>query len=231
MRLINATMPRSGSEFVSKLMLQSLHRKPECIASVTPGRNINHRDCPKTSPFNHESSIFKTSERSVSAIQETSSFLLKIESPGMDTLCLDIAERCTDIFWFCSIRNIEDIVISHHNLKSWGWAEDKVLQAWKNDLFFYEYLHDKKNLLAVDVDNSDSLSPDRVCKFLGLVQLPEPAEQAIASWGVVNPLKQQKEKAGEEITDRIVPDSISTLRMRHPWICGFEARYQALLRT
>ncbi|WP_376695208.1 hypothetical protein [Wenzhouxiangella sp. EGI_FJ10305] len=229
MRLINATMPRSGSEFVSKLILQSLHRRPECIVSITPGRNINHQACLCSSPFEQESSIFRNAERSITAMQKVSSFLLKIESPGRDTLCMDIAERCTDILWLCSLRNIEDIVISHYNLKSWGWTEDKVLQAWKNDLFFYEFLHNKKRLLAVDIDNPDSLSPERFCQFLGLDQLPDAAEQAIASWGVVNPLKQQKEKAGEAMGARLVPESISTIRFRHPWIEALESRYQALL--
>jgi len=229
MRLINATMPRSGSEFVSKLILQSLSNRPDCIISVTPGRNVNHHDCLISSSLNQEPDLFKSAEKCLVAIEHATSYLIKIESPGIDTLCLDIAERCPDILWLCSIRKIEDIIISHYNLKSWGWSEERVLQAWKNDLLVYEFLVDKGRLLAIDVDNPGHLGSGRICEFLGVDQLPEQAERAISRWEVVNPLSNQKAKAGEEVGDRIIPHTLPDLRARHPWIDLFEMRYQALL--
>ena len=229
MRVINATMPRSGSEFVSRLILLSLESRPQCTLSVTPGRNINYCDGADCARFVASNEVFKSSAGAVDAIEEMNSVLLKIESPGNDNLCLDLAEKFEDIKWFCSVRKIEDIITSHYNLEKWGWAEKKVLKAWRDDLFFYEFVRAKGKLFAISIDDAFSFNVDKFCEFLGSRPFPEEASQFIKEWNVVNPLSKQKAKAGEAYESHKVPDGIGSLRARHPWISSIESRYRSLL--
>lgn len=229
MRVINATMPRSGSEFVSRLILLSLESRPQCAVSVTPGRNINHCDGSDCDRIMSSDAVFKSSARAIDAFEKMDSALVKIESPGNDNLCLDLAEQFEDIKWFCSIRNIEDIIASHYNLEKWGWPEKRILKAWRDDLFFYDFLHAKGRLFAISIDNPSSFNTDEFCEFLGIRALPEQARQFIERWNVVNPLSKQKEKAGEAYRSRKIPEDIGTLRVRHPWINSLESRYRSLV--
>jgi hypothetical protein len=121
-----------------------------------------------------------------------------------------------------SMRKIENIIISHYNLNTWGWTEKKILNAYKNDLAFYKYAAKKQQLFVVNIDEPALFNNKKFLEYLGVDSLNPEAEHFIQKWYIVNPLDYQKEKAGEELGGKKIPAILHSLRKRHPWIIDLE---------
>ena len=217
MKIVLASMPRSGSEFVIKLTKKVMNEQfPENIFSFTPGRVIQNYAKP------NELKEFIVNNRGLSFFSNKNSHFFKIESPGIDTLCLELSSKLSETKWLASMRKIDKILISHHNLLKWGWSEQKILNAYKNDLFVYNYIAEKHGLFIVNVDEPLKFNCQKFLDFLGIDSLNLVAKDFIENWYVVNPLNNQKKKAGEKLVGKAIPDSIHSVRSRHPWIKDIE---------
>ena len=86
MDIFFATMPRSGSEFVIRLVRMLLGIEPSAIVSLTPGRMINSQDG-KSRIF--QEMIDKGAE--VDYLKQNNIRYVKIESPSNDVLCYDLS--------------------------------------------------------------------------------------------------------------------------------------------
>ena len=227
MRIFIASMPRSGSEFTVELVQKVTKREySNRLIPITPGRNIN----PDHYHDSKELQNFIKIDKGIQFFSDKEDYLVKIESPGIDTLCLDLVSHFKGIKWIASIRKLEDIIISHHNLLSWGWSEDKIIAAYKNDLFFYEYVSEHGNLFLVNIDEPEKFNLSNFMKFLSIDSLTSEEEDKINKWDIVNPLNYQKKKANERIGEKSIPENLNTLRERHPWINDIENRMLRLWR-
>jgi hypothetical protein len=216
-------MPRSGSEFVAKLTKKVMGNKfPVNSISFTPGRMIHNYAKPK------EVQCLIKNNRGIIFFSDKNDHFFKIESPGVDTLCLDLSSKFTEIKWLASMRKIDKIIISHHNLLKWGWPEQKILNAYKNDLFFYEYIAKKQGLFIINVDEPLRFNCQKFLDFLGINSINSAAKDFIDKWYVVNPLANQKKKAGEKLLAKEIPENINSLRSRHPWINDIENAMEIL---
>jgi len=230
MRIINATMPRSGSEFVSKLVRKVCGARVTETMSLTPARKINHfsSDVGRKNPGQMAYRDWIEANDSVSFFDGYQDVLIKIESPGNDLLCLDLAGCLDDLKWVFSIRKPEQIITSHYNIKKWGWTEERVLNAYKSDLVVYEYLARGKGIFGIDVNDPSSFDLDALVRFLEMDSITPEAEEFVRSWAVVNPLSQQRERSGEKGEEVVMPPDIDSLRKRRPWVSDVESRMKAI---
>lgn len=230
MRIINATMPRSGSEFVSKLVRGICGKRILSTMSLTPARTINHfagndsESVPEEGAFRD----WIRKEEATGFFEEYNDILIKIEAPGQDLLCLDLASKVRDLKWVFSVRSPENIIESHYNLQKWGWSEERILDAYKNDLCVYEYIARVRGIYGIDINDPSAFDIMQFCEYLGVSEPPAEAVKFVKGWWIVNPLSQQKKRSGEEDGSRAKPPGIDTLRLRHPWIDSWEARMKAL---
>ena len=225
MKFFFATMPRSGSEFVIKLCRLLLEIDYSLILSLTPGRIVNYKE--------GKSKIFqeKINEgKEVEYIKEKKYNYIKVESPSADILCYDLSSSFPDSKWIVSFRSIDEIIISHYNLKSWGWPERKILNAYICDLAFYEFLAKQGRMFFININKPGNFNLNRMVEFLGVSYvISEQAKDFIQNWYVVNPLERQQKKAKEEVGLKEIPANLSSLRTRHPWLLEIEERYERLL--
>lgn len=230
MRVINATMPRSGSEFVSKLVRKICGARIVSTMSLTPARKINYfaGDDPVRAPEERDFKDWIRNKEATDFFNEYNDILIKIEAPGKDLLCLDLASKVRDLKWVFSVRSPENIIESHYNLQKWGWSEERILDAYKNDLCVYEYIAKVRGIYGIDVNDPSAFDMMELCEYLGVSKPSAEAVKFVKGWWVVNPLSQQKERSGEEDGARAKPPGIDTLRLRHPWIDSWEARMKAL---
>lgn len=225
-KIILASMPRTGSTFVVQLLKKIMGTTfPGQLLSITPGRVIQKGNHEHDSKELHD--MIKQNN-DLSFFQKKNDHFFKIESPGNDTLCINLCSQYKDIKWIASMRKIEDIIISHYNICKWGWSEQKILNAYKNDLFIYEYIAEKSGLFLVNIDKPSKFNIRNLLNFLGLYSSSSEAEHFIQKWNVVNPLEMQKKKADEPYNDKKKPENINNLRDRHPWIHDIESRMNAL---
>ncbi len=225
MRVILASMPRSGSQFTMKLIETVMGVKfPGSSFSITPGRRITN-NCQQPQELNE----FIRKGKGVEYFRKLNDHFFKIESPGNDTLCLDLSAFFPDIKWIVSMRKIEDIITSHFNLLTWGWPEKKIIIFYKNDLFIYEYISKKYGLQVVNIDEPNQFDLDKLINYLEIDSINVEAENFIQKWSVVNPLSYQKEKSNEKPNEKEIPENLNTLRLRHPWINDIEYRMLKLL--
>lgn len=222
MKLVFATMPRSGSEFLIKLTKLTLGEDLP-VVSLTPGRQIE-------SDGAHGKEYIQSREegKGIEYFQKKEIEYLKLESPGADTLAYELSVHFPSAKWITSLRRIEDIIVSHFNIKKWGWPEEKVLHSYVCDLMCFEYLASLKKLFIVNIDAPKLFSLPKLAAFLGGRLPGKSVNDFIVDWRVINPLARQQQKAGEVMTDKIAPPHLTTLRKRHPWIDDIEARYMAL---
>ncbi|MDZ7833002.1 MAG: hypothetical protein U5L07_14740 [Desulfobacterales bacterium] len=228
MNIFFATMPRSGSEFVIKLTRLLLNVNYQSLISLTPGRMLNRE--------NEKSKIFqeKISEgKEIDYIKENSFKYIKVESPSADILSYDLSAAFPSSKWITSFRSIDEIIISHYNLKTWGWTERRILNAYVCDLVFYEFLDRQKRLFAVNINEPEMFNLDKMIDFLeSPVNIRDQAINFINNWYVVNPLDRQQKKASEEVLgEKDIPPNLSSLRDRHPWLLNIEFRYRQLWKN
>lgn len=224
MKLVFATMPRSGSEFLVRLtgLLMDVDTSRE-VVSMTPGRFIDS-DGAKLKDF-----ILKREEGCpLDYFREAAPDYLKLESPGHDLLAYQLSCHYPESKWLGSLRSLEKIITSHFNLKTWGWSEDKILAAYLADLMFYEYIASSNRLFLININAPQDFNQQKMMDFFGIGEPGPRFGEFIREWRVVNPLVRQQKKAGEPVARKETPPTLVSLRDRHPWIKSVEQRYEAL---
>jgi hypothetical protein len=219
-----ATRSRSGSQFVVKLTEALLGSRLQPQSRITGARreSLNvERD-----PSFHDL-LNEQKELEYFSVYDIRS--LKLEDPGLD----DLAGRIFDVYpnskWMASHRKLEDIIISHFNIKKWGHNEQYVLKSFRTSLTLYERLAADGRIFVLDVDKPNVFRLEAFASFLGC-QPTEKAAAMIREWKPVNDLAYQKQKYGERFTDdKEIPPGINNLRDRCPWIDEFESRYDQLV--
>jgi len=154
---------------------------------------------------------------------------VNVEDPAIDLLGFALASKYPLARWLTAVRRLEDIITSHHNIRSWGKSEEYVLHSFVTAIDLFEHLAEQERLFVINIDEPQSFDLDRLCAFLGRDPTPE-ARRFSRNWPKINTLDYQKKKFGEQEASREVPPDLSTLRERHPWIQRIEARYAALWR-
>jgi hypothetical protein len=219
-----ATRSRSGSQFLVKLTESLLGSRLQPQSRITGARreSLNvERD-----PSFHDLLSEQKELEYFSAYDIRS---LKLEDPGLDDLAGRISEAYPDSKWMASHRRLEDIIISHFNIKKWGHNEQYVLKSFRTSLALYERLAAQGRLFVLDVDKPNLFRLEAFASFLGC-QPTEKAAAMIREWQPVNDLAYQKQKYGERFTDgKEIPPGIDNLRDRCPWIEEFEPRYEQLV--
>jgi len=225
LQLAFATMPRSGSEFVIKLTRFVMgDNMPGEVVSLTPGRIIQ-----KDGALLRDVKDGLATRPAADVFRDLSIRCVKLESPGIDTLAYDLASSFPQARWLGSVRTIEKIITSHFNIKKWGWSEERILRSYVSDLAFYEHVAVAGRLFLVDIDKPEGFSLRSLLSFLGVDHPGQRAPDFVEKWYVVNPLTQQRAKAGEDVTAPMeIPPGLETLRERHPWVADIERRYHAL---
>jgi hypothetical protein len=131
--------------------------------------------------------------------------------------------------WMASHRKLEDIVISHFNIKKWGHDERYVLKSFRESLPLYELLSEQRRLFVIDINRPSTFNLQAFAAFLGCA-LTDNALSLVHNWVPINDLAYQKQKHGEAfVGEKEIPPGLSDLRDRHPWITEAEARYQRLV--
>ena len=219
-----ATMPRSGSEFVVRLVCTLLGpSKPEEILAITPARALNRPGS--------ESQLLRTAIRSgdgMDFFRRYSPQCIKLEGPSTDGLVAELSALYPRLKWVTSIRAVDKIITSHHNIKSWGWSEQRIIEAFRSDLDVYEALARDGRLFVVNVDAPEHFNIERALAFLGCEQKGPLADQFVQEWRVINPLERQQRKAGEATLPKQPAPGLDTLRQRHPSLHELEERYEHL---
>lgn len=152
---------------------------------------------------------------------------LKVEEPAAGGFGDDLAREFARAKWLANYRRIEDIVVSHHNLR-WGFPQGKLVKLMEQNLVFYERLFGMGRLFVVDIDDPSSFNLDAFCDFLDA----EPSDELKAmasSWSKVNDLASLRASSGDTRTERTQPEDLGTLRTRFPKLDGLEARYRTLV--
>lgn len=224
MNLAFATMPRSGSEFVVRLICAVLGpQQPQDILAITPGRALDR-------PGDASQLLREAIRRgdSMAFFREHAPECIKLEGPSADSLVTELSSQYPQLKWIASIRAIDKIITSHHNIKTWGWKEQRIIDAYRSDLEIYEALARDQRLFTVNVDAPDSFSIERALAFLGCDRRGPNADQFVEAWRVVNPLERQQRKAGEATLKKQPAPGLDTLRQRRPALRGLEERYERL---
>ena len=81
----------------------------------------------------------------------------------------------------------------------------------------------------MNIDEPEKFNLQKMIDFVGCKQGGQRLDDFVKKWYVVNPLKKQKEKAGEDPSKEIkVPEDLSTLYERHPWLTDIDDDYLRL---
>jgi hypothetical protein len=223
MRYIFATQSRSGSQFLLNLVTSIVNDvdqfNPQCRFTRSRMDTYNKDD------------FFKNNLKNRKAIEkyivDKKIMSMKIEEPSIGDFAKFISTT-TDAKWFFSIRKIEDIITSHHNVP-WGYSEDLVLNLWRNNLKLYEYLHrGRKPIFAINVTSSQKNDYDKLISFLDIENPSDKGRNMFEEWASVNNHKRQQKLHGKKVSEKIIPKNISSLRIRKPWVDGVEKRYENL---
>ena len=222
-----ATQSRSGSQFLLDLTMKALP-----ASEIWPQSRINGCGADTQRKNENELKCLLDNNRPLyQYFQKHHIKAVKVEEPSMNRVGYKLMQCVPNACWLASVRKIEDIVVSHYNIKSWGFPEAKVLRLWRANLNFYEHIFKTKNpLLLIDVRNPKNNNIDLFCKFLG-VSPTSRLQTTFDEWGVINPLSRQKRIHNEsDVNAKEIPHNISTLRSRYKWVDLIEHRYQVLFQ-
>ena len=222
MKIVFGAQTRSGSEFLVKLTRALLFGLPEPYSVITPGRvesmlkqnNIYFRDL-----YLQGCGWEYFEKYSISSV--------KIEDPAIDYLGHSVAVKFPEAKWLSTLRRLEDIIISHYNINTWGKTEEHVLQSFQSGIDLFEELSDQGRLYVLNIDEPEKFNVKNMAKFLGC-EVTKKADWIASNWPKVNSLEYQKDKFKESISQKKEPPNLGTLGRRHPWIKGIEMRYYNL---
>jgi len=225
MKLVFATRTRSGSQFLMRIATAITGGLPQPLSVISPGRNETF--------IKENAQALKNLRRDGKLLEyfdQCSIQSVNVEDPAIDFLGFSLASRYPEARWLTAFRRLDDIITSHHNIRSWGKPEEGVLHSFVTAIELFEHLARQGRLFVVNVDAPGEFSLERMCAFLGCEPTPE-ARRFAGNWPRINTLEYQRKKFGEEATEREIPPQLSTLRERHPWIERIEARYTELWKN
>lgn len=217
MNYVVATQSRSGSQFLMHLLLSCI--KPAERSVISGSRQETYR--PRDPSFRE----FMASGRPEEYFSAHDIDMLKIEEPGEDMVAWRVSHRFPNAKWLTSKRRIEDVMISHHNLR-WGRSEQKLLTNYKKAYELFEDLTVARRLFILDIDRPDKFDLNRFCDFIGADPTRKTYE-LIESWPVINPLSRQQDISGQNHVKQI-PPGLHTVRRRNPWLPVVEGCYDQL---
>lgn len=219
------TVSRSGSQFLLGLTTRLLGSRLQPQSRISGARREGYEE---RSPSFEE---LLAQGRPGDYFRQHGIVALKLEDPGRDGLGHEIAAQFPDARWLTSIRPIQAILTSHHNIRKWGHDEDYVLASYRSALELFEKLVDERRLLAVEVERPERFDPQVFAAYLG-TRPSQPFLDTVDSWEPTNDLAYQKAKWGEPYEGvPEVPPEIEDLSLRHPWLDDVEERYRALVAT
>lgn len=222
MEIVWACGTRTASEFLVKLTRAVAGEEFRPYAAITPGR-IDSID-PSREPDLRK---FMREERGADYFRHHGIRTAKIEEPGEDSLLSEVMTAYPELRCMTTLRRIEDVIISHYNIESWGRSESAVLKSWSAAIGVFELLSREGRLYVVDINRPSSFTVASMAAFLG-VKPSADAVQWVSEWPVTNDLNYQKERSGERGGEKSYPADIATLRERHSWIDEIEQRYRRL---
>lgn len=224
LKYVFITQSRSGSQFLLNTVMSIVGDKdvfyPQCRFNRTRLDTMNNDD------------FYKLNLGDVKAINrhivDTNIKSMKIEEPNIGDFAKMISTTNSKIKWLFSIRKIEDIIISHHNMP-WGYNSDYVLKMWRNNLKLYEYLNSMgRPIFAIDVSNPEKNNFDSLVSFLGIDKPTKEGRKVFEEWAVVNDHNRQLRLHGKEEADKKMPKDLENIRKNNLWIDGVEKRYEKL---
>jgi len=219
MKIVFGAQTRSGSEFLIKLTRALLTKLPEPYSVVSPGR-VEHM----LKENNWRLRELHRQKCGWQYFKEYSISSAKIEDPCIDYFGCSVAEMFPQTKWLTTVRQIEEIIISHYNIISWGKSEEHVIQSFRSGINLFEELADQNRLYVLNIDRPARFRIERLSEFLEC-EVTEKANWIANNWPKVNSLEYQKDKFGEPVLKREKPPNLKSLRKRHPWINEVERRY------
>lgn len=222
LEIIWGTRSRGGSQFLLKLTTAVLGSRLEPQSRLSGARKEGLK------AVRHPSwDDFVAAGRPWEYFRQHDIRSLKIEEPGIDEFGNELLTEFPGAKWLANYRRIEDIVVSHYNLR-WGFTQAKLVRLMEQNLKLYERLHERGLLFVIDIDDPTSFSLINFCKFLDAPVTSE-AEAISASWGKVNDLSTLRAASGDGRTEKMIPADLGSLRTRFPEIERLERRYMQLL--
>lgn len=224
MKIVFGAQTRSASESLVKLTRSLLSGLPEPYSVITPGR--------VESMLKQNNRYFRELHLQGSGwkyFEDYSILSVKIEDPAIDYLGHSVAAKFPEAKWLTTLRHLEDIITSHHNINTWGKSEEHILHSFQSGIDLFEELADQGRLYVLNIDEPEKFNIKSMAKFLGC-DVTEKADWIASNWPKVNSLEYQKDKFGEIALQKKEPPNLGTLRKRHPWIEEVEMRYSKLWR-
>jgi len=219
MEIVFGARTRCGSQFLIKISSALLGELPQPFSVITPGR--------VESMINENKKIFRKlylQGYGWKYFDDYSIQTLKLEDPSIDFLGFSLLAKFPEAKWLTTYRNIEDVITSHYNIKSWGKSEEHVLRSFLTSIDLMEQIAHQKRLFIINIDAPENFNINNMVKFLEC-EVTKKANYIASNWPKVNPLSYQKEKFSEKIKQKEKPPALNTLRDRHPWIEEIEERY------
>jgi hypothetical protein len=225
LRFVWPARARSGSQFVLSLTMKFVGYTAMIPHSRINGfRREQYRKEEKTGDFRE----LYLKGRGLEYIEKNRLVSMKYEEPGKDDFVLALADNNPNVVFVASHRQIEDVISSHYNIKSWGHGEADVLYQYSSCITLYEELARRRRMFLVDVDRKELFDSDAFARFLGLSGPSDDARDFVEQWQPVNDLRHQIEQSGTSFTGRNSPPRLERLRQIHRWIGEVDARYEAL---
>jgi len=221
MNLVWATMSRSGSQFLLKLTFQVLaeeHLWPQARISGARVDGLEYR-----SPSFHE---LYDCDDPIKYFDIHNIKSVKIEDPGINGLAAKIADAYPESKWLTSLRDLNQIIISHYNIIKWGQGEAYILKSFKGSLKLFKRLADENRLFIVNIDKPKDFDLDRFVEFVG-GEATDEAKQLVKTWAPINTLAEQQ-KQYDESNGRKVPSDLHSLRSRILWVKKAEEEFYDL---
>lgn len=222
MEVLWACGTRTGSEFAVKLTRNVCNDSLEPYSAITPGRldTIPGRESASLSVLASQEELRRYFKRySIRSI--------KLEEPGKDEFLERILSLFPKIRVISTYRKIEDVIVSHYNLK-WGYSVEYILHNWRNAISKYEAIESEGSLFMLDLNMRDDFSYSAFRRFLGAAYSDE-AKRFVDEWAAHNDLEYRQLKSGTPV-QKVIPACLGNLRIEYPWIVGVEQRYARLCR-
>jgi hypothetical protein len=223
MKFVMLSQRRSGGTFVRDLAYKAL--------SAEQSETRDHHYYAKPDRNDPLCKAWR-SNRLENYINENDVRFIKIEEPGRDNLAHWLRKTYPRVPFLISRRNIDEIVYSHWNIKSWGEKNTQyIIDDWKKNLFIYEDIFEhfeSSPTLLVDINRPQQITPHNFARFFNVAPSNSFVE-AFRCWSPINTLESQKRKWQENINDLECPWALEELLSVYPEIPELEQRYDALI--
>jgi hypothetical protein len=220
MKFVMLSQRRSGGTFVRDLAYKVLSAKP----SEMQGRHYY------AMPARNDSlSKAWRSKELGNFIHENHVRCIKIEEPGRDNLARWLRKTYPHLPFLISRRNIDEIIYSHWNIRSWGEKNiQHIIDDWKRNLFVYEHMFkhfESSPMVVIDVNRPQQITPQQFARFFDVA----PSDNFIEAFGRWSPVNTLERKWEEDTGDLECPAVLEQLVSVYPEIPEIERRYDDLI--